>query len=84
MTDLFGEEVGKEYTGRHPHTLIEKKLGPLHYRKSEDKEKRCKTCVNLFSCRGYYKCKLLGTSMSPATDIRVGHICDAWKKEDEK
>lgn len=83
MIDLFGNEVTKEYTGRHQKTLIAKKLGPLHYRKSEDKAVRCKTCSNLLDCRGYYKCRLLGSTMSPATDIRVGHVCDAWKKEDE-
>lgn len=55
------------------------------YRPSDDKAVRCRNCVNLIGMGGhsktYYKCKLMGTSMSIATDIRVNHVCEQFKGE---
>jgi hypothetical protein len=88
MIDLFGNETSGEYTGRHQHTLIKRKLGPLHYRPSTDKSVRCATCTHRFLKAGhakrYYKCDLVGCTASPASDIRMGHVCDAWSKQTEE
>ena len=56
-----------------------------HYRLAESKSERCKNCVNLIGVSGntknYYKCKLMGTSMSEASDIRLNHVCEQFKRE---
>ncbi len=87
MKDLFDAEISDEYylkVSHAPVTLIGKFTVKTHYRLSEDKEKRCKTCEYLcyrdFSKR-YYKCAHLGLSASCATDIRVNHVCDLWEQE---
>jgi hypothetical protein len=89
MTDLFGNEAPtKEYTGRHQHTILAKRLGPLHYRKAQDRSVRCATCAHHFLRCGhqriYHKCDLVGCSFSSATDIRAGHVCNAWRKGEEE
>lgn len=57
------------------------------YRKSDDGVARCKNCVNLVVNSGhsktYYKCGMMGISMSIASDIRVNHVCELFKKDSQ-
>jgi len=64
-------------------------LGPyqaakLHrcYRKSNSKDIRCATCDNHSSHRYhgkfYHKCRLIGSSSSSATDIRLSYVCRSY------
>jgi len=56
-----------------------------NYRLAGDKAVCCKTCANLrgisFHDKNYYKCRLIGCSASPATDIRLRDVCDRWERE---
>ena len=85
MIDLFGKEI--------PDHETKPKLSPYQtfkvvnrYRKRETKEQRCKACLYCMihrHNRDYYKCKLIGMSASPATDIRVNHVCDRFTIAEE-
>lgn len=85
MTDLFGNTVSEEVRKAKP--AITRILGPLHYRPSEGKERRCATCahhmLHLYA-RTYHKCDLVGSSNGPGTDIRAKWVCDAWTPEDNR
>ena len=87
MTDLFGNTITEKDFEPLPKTMIQKTLGKWHYRKAETKERRCATCANCFLKAGhakrYYKCRYVGCTASPASDIRAGHVCDAWAKSEE-
>jgi hypothetical protein len=56
-----------------------------HYRKSFSKENKCKNCEFCLSGnyhnKRYYKCKFIGVSNSPATDIKVNNVCDLYKRD---
>ena len=84
---MFGVEYSEEDLLPRPKTLIEKALGKYNFRKSDDKERRCKTCLQFFYRNGnikrYPKCSLVGCSASEATDIRVNHVCDVWEADRE-
>ena len=84
MIDLFGNPITNLDFELNRKTLIRKVLGPLNYRECEEDWRRCGTCAKHVVRRGrYHKCKLLGTSFSAATDIRVYHVCDAWERPEE-
>lgn len=57
-----------------------------NYRKA-DKGINCAKCENIIKDTGhnnvFYKCRLLGTSHSIATDIRLSCVCDLWKERNE-
>lgn len=79
--DLWGNLVE---SGEAPRTIIHRHRIRYHYRKAENKAQRCVTCENMrvngYS-RNYYKCLLIGLGHSFSTDIRLGHVCDAWRKK---
>lgn len=84
MKSLFGNEIAD--TDKKPGSVYQSFKAFNRYRKSENKEQRCKVCRFLAcnemrSTRRYYKCKLMGCSCSAATDIRVGHVCDKFERE---
>jgi hypothetical protein len=84
VTDLFGAPMTDADFARKPKPALARILGPLHYRKAETREQRCATCAHhMINChaRNYHKCDLAGSSNSPATDIRAGWVCDAWRAE---
>lgn len=81
--NLFGEmqEVDESKRGTLSHYQQVKKrnkFGP-----SRNNVERCHNCVNLLMVRGntknYYKCKLIGTSSSEATDVRLRDACNKFK-----
>ncbi|MCK5614008.1 hypothetical protein KAR91_69740 [Candidatus Pacearchaeota archaeon] len=82
MKDLFGNNITEKDFEPVRKTL--KKTVLKHYRKSEGKAERCKTCVNIRKCeynaKTYYKCFILGHSHGPATDIRLSYVCDFYKE----
>jgi len=85
VVDLFGELSALPIPSSDAHMSkyqIFKKVN--HYRKSESKEQRCKTCSNRrpkqFKDKRYNKCVLIGNSNSPATDIAKNHICDQYEE----
>lgn len=47
--------------------------------------KMCAKCKHLLKDTGhsvvYYKCELLGTSHSSATDVRISYVCDRFEGE---
>jgi len=55
------------------------------YRKSDRKDRRCGTCMHHFMKiynRRYHKCKLIGNTNGPGTDIRISYVCNKWQRED--
>ena len=86
MIDLFGNDTP---LNDQPKTLtiLERFHKQAHYRKSYDKAILCKFCKNVctndFASR-YYKCKLLGTSHSYATDIRAWNVCDFFDYDNKE
>lgn len=86
MTDLFGNPMTDADFAPTPKTMLQRVLGPLHYRPCDEEWRRCGTCrkhVERKATNVYHKCLLLGTSYSMSTDIRVYHVCDAWEKPEE-
>ena len=82
MRDLWGNDI----PDIEPHTnesCYQRFKRRFNYQKSDDKNKRCKNCGNHinkpYHNGKYHKCKLIGSSCSTATDIRVGHVCDKWE-----
>lgn len=49
-----------------------------NYRKA-DNGMRCANCKYITGTH-FYKCKLLGLSCSPATDIRLSNVCDLFEE----
>lgn len=82
--NLFGEMQDDPKHGGRPGKFQSFKV-LNRYRQSDDNVARCKNCVNLIGIGGhsknYYKCKLMGTSMSEASDIRLNHVCEQFKRE---
>lgn len=64
--------------GQKPRSPYQKWKKDNNYRKSDSKNKRCGNCKNITSQNGYYKCILLGTSSSSATDIRLSNVCNQF------
>ena len=87
IKNLFGELVEyPENRHRSQYQLI-KRFN--NYRLSNDNDVRCKNCVSHVAIeyhdKTYHKCLLIGVSNSEATDIRISHVCDKWRpNEDEK
>ena len=54
------------------------------YRKAKEKFGiRCKNCKYMIQrqlSKIYYKCRLLGESSSPSTDVRLSCVCDLFEK----
>lgn len=88
MKDLFGQDITVEQyldNGNNAHDSEYMKFKKRNgYTKSWYMDKRCGKCAHCFSKgqhgKNYYKCDLMGCSASPATDIRVGHVCNLFKK----
>lgn len=86
--NLFGEDrpfekhVGKEPGHESNYQRFKKQF---QYRKSYDNDKKCKFCKHAihgeYHDKTYWKCKLLGISHSPATDIRASYVCSKFEKE---
>lgn len=89
--DLFGNEVDIKQVN------YEKKKGRKETIKEVfrrvngyDKNHICRNCVHLLrmhirSGRYYYKCELIGTSSSEATDIRLkDYACGRYEQESEE
>lgn len=68
--------------GQKPRSPYQRWKSENNYRKSDNKDKRCKNCKNRFITHSgekvYYKCILLGMSSSPATDIRLSNVCNQF------
>ena len=83
MHDLFGNEVKEnEINSKKIYGKYKGWKNLNNYRKSEDKEKRCKNCLSLcgyeYHNKRYYKCEMMGCSHSEASDIRLSYICDQF------
>lgn len=88
MIDLFGNKITEEDFIIHKiHGKYKKWKYDNNYRKSEDQEKRCKNCLNLFGFsyhhKNYYKCDVMGCSHSVASDIRLSYVCDQFFKKEK-
>jgi len=87
MADLFGGDTPIREPSKKGDTIMSRWTRLSHYRKAEKGSKeRCKHCVYLcirqFS-NTYFKCRKMGKcGASPATDIRVNHVCDYFTQED--
>lgn len=82
--DIFGGETEVNSTSGDHRSEYQKFKQGNNYRKSTS-DNKCGNCAHHESWKPrdyyYHKCELLGFSMSEATDIRVGHVCDQWKNE---
>ena len=81
--DLFGEDI-KEDGIIKLHTGYCKRFKlKNNYRNSTQYNEKCKNCSKLlykrYRGKNYYKCILIGDSLSSATDIRVNHVCDLFE-----
>lgn len=76
VPDLFGGETVIVENSPYKHFKQAN-----NYRLSTGNE-RCKNCFYSFGkhyAKRYYKCKLMGNSASPASDIRLRDVCNLWK-----
>ena len=84
--DLFNED---------PTPMTEKKLNlkaRIGYRDAREDEPRCKECMHLRKKENYnntyYKCAMMGSSNSAATDVRLKGTCRYYtpprKEENER
>ncbi len=86
--DIFGGETPIAFTTPGRPVVIpayEKFKTDNNYRRSTNKLVRCKTCKNLTYnqfAKTYYKCRLIGTTGNPKTDIALRNVCDKWKFDD--
>lgn len=82
--NLFGEMV-EVVSKKKILSVYQLRKRSMNYRKSETGDK-CKFCFNGTRWRHhdkiYFKCELIGHSHSSATDIRAGHVCDKFIRED--
>lgn len=90
MADLFGGDIPvPEPPSKKGDTIMSRWTALSHYRKADKgSPKRCKNCqfliIKQYGNR-YFKCGKMGRaacSNSPASDIRVNHVCDFFKKDD--
>ena len=89
MIDLFGVEIPVHPPDHSNESDYQKFKRLNHYRRSEDKEVRCKTCRYAYQTQGrgprrWTKCHLIGCSSSPATDIAQRNVCDKWERRQEQ
>jgi hypothetical protein len=86
MKDLFGNEISEVETVKKGYYAERKRQ--LEYKRSFNKNmccKVCKYCICNIRAKRYYKCELIGLSMSSATDIKVNFVCKKFvRKENEK
>lgn len=84
MKSLFNEDI--------PETVKPKPRGRFNiwktennYRKSSG-EQKCKVCQHSERHRDrskfFWKCRIMGISSSEASDIRAGHVCNRFKREE--
>ena len=80
---LFPEQnrPAKRYMQPGDGEFINKKRR-ANYRPSKSQQVRCKNCKWLrkkrISGRNIYKCELIGTSRSAASDIRLSYVCNRF------
>lgn len=77
--DMFGQ-TPKKISGGYLEWKIKHRYRP------SDSEDKCKNCnhhiLRVGFSKKYHKCELMGMSMCSSSDIRVGHVCDLYKKEE--
>lgn len=81
MKDLFGNEISEVETVKKGYYAERKKQ--LEYKKSFNKNVCCKVCKHLDYHRRnkvYYKCELIGFSLSSASDIKTGFVCKKFEE----
>lgn len=84
MKDLFDQEYTEIDLLPKPKTYIQKMISNYNYRKSIN-DKKCRNCISFMMKsynKTYFKCKKLGNTNSPATDIRANHVCDVWESKE--
>ena len=69
-------------------SVIREFKSAVRFRIAESKDRSCKYCINkITTCTGsnkyFYKCRFIGITSGPATDIRLKNVCDKFKKESE-
>lgn len=66
-------------------TMIDMWVRVAHYRIDLSDPHCCGNCkfhvIPGGTARTYHKCKKLGVTRGPATDIRVKRVCDFWEAE---
>jgi len=90
MSDLFGGDIPvPPPPSKKGDTIMSRWTRLSHYRKAEKgSPERCLNCAWLCIRKyagKYHKCAKMGRgglSHSPATDIRVNHVCDYFEKDD--
>ena len=86
VLNLFGEmqELPEEKDKHQSIYQIRKAVNK--YGPAKNKVERCKNCVHCFVIEGnnanYYKCRLIGNSRGPATDIRLKDTCNKFKLDE--
>jgi hypothetical protein len=81
--NLFNEEVS-EVPEPKKFGRFESWKARNNYRKADGKVK-CALCENFLRiehhCKPYLKCRLMGISASPSSDIRASYVCDLFNKK---
>jgi len=92
MADLFGGDIPiPKDNPKKGDTILSRWTGLSHYRKAaKGSKERCKNCEFLIIKKysgTYFKCSKMGSravhANSPATDIRVNHVCDYFQKDEQ-
>ena len=87
VLNLFGEmQELPEEKDKHQ-SIYQIRKAVKKYGTAKNKVECCKNCINCFGIEGntknYYKCKLIGDSRGPATDIRLRDTCNKFKLEEK-
>ena len=80
--DLFGEPITEEDFAK-PQTILAKWTRRTDYRWARGEDRQCKNCSHLYvrrMGRRYFKCRELGLTSSPASDIRLHKVCNRWEE----
>lgn len=82
MLDLFGIEVDDYQKKPRVLGIYQQFKHDNQYRETKSRTEKCGLCKYCFSRAPhkatYYKCELLGESMSAASDIRLSHVCNLF------
>lgn len=83
MQDLFGNDTPVQERKPGRPSKLERWAKQADYRPAErGSSRRCGNCLEFFIKRysgKYFKCRRLGNSNAPSTDIRAGHVCKFFK-----
>lgn len=81
--DIFGNAIAVDTISKKGSETIKSRFRKAYGFDDEHFCKDCRHCIFKERDRRYYKCELMGTSASEATDIRLKDpACSRWEKNE--